>query len=480
MPHRPILLRLLLAPLLLLGAATATAQSVPSTLNTATTLGFERVRFGSGERLGLVGGSLLFEGGRNWWFGPAVYGAASGQRGGFFVGGLEVQQRIRLGPRSGVVLGLYAGGGGGGSSPVGGGLMLRPAVTLVQDLGGLQAGLSLSQVRFPSGDIRSNQLGLVLGWDGSFRATDPARAGRAPGLYGRTGLGMDHLLITAGRYAPRGGGASIGLIGARALRSVGDWHLGIESAAAAQGSAAGYMEILAEAGTGWPVTPRLNLGVRGALGLGGGGAVPVGGGVLAKLAVGGAYQLSPHLHLGAELGLVDALNGSFRAGTAQLWLAMALEPMSGDGRVVRYEWAPALQHNLRAQRKDGSRGTLDTIGLRLNRWVDGHWYLSAQAHSAYAGGAGAYSIGLVGAGVGTAPVAQGWQFGAELLVGAAGGGGVNTAGGAIVQGLGWAGYALSPDTMLRLGLGGVKSLKGDLSSPVLEVSWQRAFGLNGP
>ena len=57
---------------------------------------------------------------------------------------------------------------------------------------------------------------------------------------------------------------------------------------------------------------------------------------------------------------------------------------------------------------------------------------------------------------------------------------MNTAGGAIVQGLGWAGYALTPDTLVRLGLGGVKSLKGDLSSPVVEMSWQRAFGLNGP
>jgi hypothetical protein len=363
---------------------------------------------------------------------------------------------------------------------VGGGLMLRPAVTLVQDLGALQAGLSLSQVRFPSGDIRSTQLGLVLGWDGTFRAVAAARAGSTPGLYGRSGLGLDHLLITGGRYAPRGGGAAIGLIGARALRNLGSWHVGIESAAAAQGSAAGYMEILAEAGTGWPLSRHLNLGVRGALGLGGGGGVPVGGGVLGKLAVGAAYQLSPHLHLGAELGLVNALNGDFRAGTAQLWLAMALEPMNSEGRVVRYEWAPAWQHNLRAQRKDGSRGTLDTIGLRLNRWVDDRWYLTAQAHSAYSGGAGAYSIGLVGAGVGTAPVARGWQFGAEVLVGAAGGGGVNTAGGAIVQGLGWAGYALSPETMLRLGVGGVKSLQGELSSPVVEVSWQRAFGLNGP
>ena len=460
--------------------AASSAPSGVSNIDTSVTLGYERVRFGSGEHLGLAGGNLLFDAGGGWWWGPGVYGAATGQRGGFFVGGLEVQHRLRLGPSSELILGLYAGGGGGGSAPVGSGLMLRPAVTWMRDFGGLQAGLSLSSVRFPSGDIASNQLGLVLGWDGSFRSLPVSRVGGASDLHGRSGLGFDHLLITTGRYSPRGGGAAIDLIGARALRNLGDWHVGIESAAAARGLAAGYMEILAEAGVGWSVAPGLNLGVRGALGLGGGGALPVGSGVLGKVAFGGAWQVRDNLHLGMELGGVSALRGDFRAGTRQVWLAMALEPFGSTGRVVRYDWAPALQHTLRAQRKNGSRGSLDTIGLRLNRWMGEHWYLSAQAHSAFSGGAGAYSVGLVGAGLATAPLTRGWQFGGEVLVGAAGGGGVSTAGGAIVQGLAWAGFAPEQQSMWRLGLGGVKSLKGELSSPVLELSWQRAFGPNGP
>ena len=283
MPLHPVLRRLLVLAPLLLGAATAAAQAGLSSINTGITLGYERVRFGSGERLGLVGGSLLFEGGRNWWFGPAVYGAASGQRGGFFVGGLEVQHRIRLGERTGLALGLYAGGGGGGSSPVGGGLMLRPAVTLVQDLGGLQAGLSLSQVRFPSGDIRSTQLGLLLGWDGSFRSVDAARAGSAPGLYGRSGLGHGP---PAGHRGPlRPAGWRRGHRTDRRPRAARPGQLArghrIGRCRAGVGPR-GYMEILAEAGTGWPVTRHLNLGVRAGLGLGGGGAVPVGGGVLGQ------------------------------------------------------------------------------------------------------------------------------------------------------------------------------------------------------
>ena len=120
------------------------------------------------------------------------------------------------------------------------------------------------------------------------------------------------------------------------------------------------------------------------------------------------------------------------------------------------------------------------MGIKLNRQISEHAYLSAQAHSAYAGGAGAYSIGLVGAGVSTTPSAQRWQFGAELLAGAAGGGGVDTRGGAIAQTLAWAGRPVGPG-QLRVGVGGVRSLRGSggLSSPLLELSWSQAFGLSG-
>ena len=138
-----------------------------------------------------------------------------------------------------------------------------------------------------------------------------------------------------------------------------------------------------------------------------------------------------------------------------------------------------LQRQTRAQRNDGSTRALDTIGMKLNRYVNDHVYLSAQAHSAFAGGAGAYSIGLVGAGVATRP-AGGLRFGSELLLGAAGGGGVASGGGAIAQALAWAGWPVTRDSELRLGVGAVKALRGgELRSPVVELTWTRALGLGG-
>ncbi|HKW82337.1 MAG TPA: hypothetical protein VJN68_01180, partial [Burkholderiaceae bacterium] len=150
-------------------AATSTVRALPM----SATLGFESLRLPGREPLGLVGGSLLFEIDDGWWTGPAVYGAASGERGGFFVGGFEAQRRWQLAERLHVAAGLFVGGGGGGAAPVGGGLMLRPALALTRDFGGYRAGISWSDVRFPSGKIRSNQLGLVFAWQGEYRYAAP-------------------------------------------------------------------------------------------------------------------------------------------------------------------------------------------------------------------------------------------------------------------------------------------------------------------
>ena len=136
-----------------------------------------------------------------------------------------------------------------------------------------------------------------------------------------------------------------------------------------------------------------------------------------------------------------------------------------------------LQRQTRAQRNNGPTRALDTIGMKLNRFVSDHVYLSAQAHSAFAGGAGAYSIGLIGAGVATRQAGS-LRFGSELLVGAAGGAGVASGGGAIAQALAWAGWPVARDAELRFGLGAVKALRGgELRSPVVELTWTRAFGL---
>jgi hypothetical protein len=426
-----------------------------------------------------------------------------------------LQRRWKLGGGYGLNAGIFAGGGGGAAAPVGDGLMIRPALTLTRDLGGgKQAGVSLSTLRFAGSPIHSTQIGVNLAWDGDFRAMDASRTGGPIAVARASGLGLDRLAATAGFVKLIGNKPMrYGLIGARAEQFDGPWRVGIEAAAAAQGGAAGYMEILPTVAYELPLHPQLlpniHAGFRAALGLGGGGAVPTGGGVIGKVGTLLHWRGEQGWTAGVAVDLIAGTSSSFRGFGGQVWVAMPLEPrrqgwqLSTPGTVTRYEWIPTVQSELRAARKTGTASTaVTTIGLKLNRWFGDHLYATGQAHSAFAGGAGAYSIGLVGGGVATSARDRRWQAGAEVLVGAAGGGGISTAGGAIVQGLAWLGWSPRiPDALAlprrkpaegaaepadepthgqwRIGAGAMRSVNGGLRSPVVELSWRKAFGLNG-
>src|SRR5262249_43111762 len=145
------------------------------------------------ERMGLMGLTELLNVSGEWWAGPAVYGAVSGRRGGFFVPGAEGAWSHPFNDWMAVDAGGFAGGGGGGAAPVGGGpVVLRPHVDLVFRGAGFYTGPTYSKVWFPNGQINSNQFGWMLNVDSSFRYrpaeyTGPATDGSA------TGLGFDHV-----------------------------------------------------------------------------------------------------------------------------------------------------------------------------------------------------------------------------------------------------------------------------------------------
>lgn len=165
------------------------------------TLGFERLRLPDDEPVGLLGAAYVVELAPGWWLGPALYGAATGRRGGLFTWGAEGQRRWRLGDRCEAVAGVYVGGGGGAGVPVGGGLMLRPHVDLMLYLGGWATGISASQVRFPSGAIHSTQFGLLVTVPDKYAFTAPGHDGQSIEFTGAGGLGADRMQVTAGQRA---------------------------------------------------------------------------------------------------------------------------------------------------------------------------------------------------------------------------------------------------------------------------------------
>ncbi len=493
-------------------------------MDTALQARFDPIRLPGGERLGLLSASWLLQH-DGWWWGPTVSAAATGHRGGLFVLGGQVARRWAWrsdGPGVAIAddsdwleTSLVLGGGGGAAAPVGGGLMVLPALTWMHDWGGWQSGLSWSQVSFPSGAIRSRQLGLVLQWDGSWRRWPVSDLGQ-PAAWGqgllerRAGpsqpgvLGWQRVQVQAGWLYPRGEttqGPRVGMIGALAEHDRGDdlsWTL--ESHAAAHGGADGYMEILG--GAAWRLgLDRLvadgpdarrgpSLGLRAAVGLGGGGAVPTGGGLLAKAGVQGRWPLGwtwpwaagayLQLDAGGVVGQERHRARYLMAGLGWDWTA-ALQGQ--PGRVQGWRASASWQRQTSAARKSGQAAALDTIGFKLQPDDGAGCAPQVQAHSAYGGGAGAYSLGLVGLGCATAPGP--WQIGAEASVGAAGGGGVATYGGAVAQAQVWLAAEVSDTSSVQVGLGRLRSLKPGtdavpaLDTPVVDVSWRWRFGQVG-
>jgi hypothetical protein len=448
--------------------------------------GFENWRLPGDERMGMAHADVLFQVAPGWWLGPTVYGAASGQRGGFFVGGLAIQRPLAITPGLSLVPALAIGGGGGGGAPVGDGLMVRPSLSLQAPFGPWRVGLGVSEVVFPGTSIRSSQVGLVVEWQGQFVAEPLAAVGRRLSASGRSGLGFDRVELTAGRYSLQGNASSpqVDLVGMRLDRFGSGKTLlwGVEAAAAVNGSSAGYMEILAHGGTEVELADTLQVGARAALGIGGGGAVPTGGGAIGHLDATLRFTPLPGWHLGAAVGRVAGTSSAMRGTRAELTLGTDLEPdgLPGTpgrtGTARRVEWAGAWQQVQSVHRNDGTTESLQTIGLQLNWWLGPNGYLTGQAHSAFSGGAGAYSQGLLGAGIATAAPGKWAQVGVELLAGAGGGGGVQSLSGAMAQAMLWFGWMPWRDgAHARLAVGAETSRGGSLSR-VVALSWVVPFG----
>lgn len=453
-------------------------------------LGFEQTTLPGNEAMDMVGASYLIQFAPGFYFGPAAYGAITGGRGGFFTMGGEVAWRQNLVSKLDMEAGVYGGGGGGGgggNSSVGGGLMIRPHVDLLWDFGGYHAGISASNVRFPNGSINSNQIGLVFSAASDFSYYSPNHIGQQVDVQGRSGVGFDRVLITTGVYQQRldtTTSSSIGYVGARLEQFYSPaWYRGIEAAGAASGGAAGYAEFLGTLGAETPVwDDKLAIGARLAIGMGGGGAVPVGGGGLIKLGAYATVNLSRDTHLTLEGGYADAPDGDFRATYGSVDFVWDLDHPYASARqatIVGNEWVIGTEHYFAAAHKDGSKRDLDAVSIKLNRYLTDAIYLTGQAHSAYGGDAGAYSVGLVGAGCRTRKFPHGLAAGAELLVGAAGGGSIDTSGGAVIQPMVYLVMDLTEAVALRLGAGRIKSLKGSLDSNIVDMSVSFAFGTVG-
>ena len=453
-------------------------------------LGFESIKLPAGQSMGMVGTTYLIEALPGIYLGPAGYGAISGQHGGFFTAGGEIDWQKTLVSRLSFQTGLYAGGGGGGgswSNLWGGGLMLRPHADLLWDFGGIKAGITASRVSFSQGgNVHSNQLGVTLAVDTNFNYTSPGYVAHQSDITGRQGFGFDRVIATAGSYFPVSGANKndgtplpnhIAYAGTRLEQFINpNLYWGIEGAGAASGGVAGYAEFLSTFGIEKKIFTNTTIGSRVSLGMGGGGGVSVGGGFLAKAATYLTYDLTDALHLNVEGGYAAAPDGNFRAGFASGNVVLDLDhPFKAREapRTTENEFIVGSARYFNAKPKLSDDHSIDLVTIQLNRYLSDSLYLTGQLYSAYNGNAGSYAAGLLGVGCRSAPVLTNLVVGAEMLMGVAA---VHAGGNTVVQPMAFVEYKWTKELGLNVSAGQVRSWSGELNTTVLNVGLSFDYG----
>lgn len=399
------------------------------------------------------------------------WGALTGERGGFITMGLDGGWRIPIAEHLGLDMGLWVGGGGAGRASVGGGLMLRGHSGLSWETSHGTYNLEYARVRFPNGAIDTQEVAFTAAFPFHMPAWNAQRAETLspPNLLHFRELSV---MLTAQRYSPTESVRALSGqldrdqldLGGIELRLALGKHafVVLDSAAAARGKADGYMDVFM--GLGYSANLTSSGGLRGvvklAAGPAGGGNLDVGGGTAIKGTVGFDVIVGQDGLLSVSGGFVTTPSASFKARVLQIEAGrrFTFGAPSGPAPPSDWRWSwtgwafrPSFLRMAAAQRRGGIEPLpIDLVGLHFSHDLSAGFETVGQGNFATAGKAGGFAQGLVGlAWRSPALLGAGPRLRIQGLIGASGGGGVDTSGGLVTQ----------PSAGLEQDLGGGWSLQ---------------------
>ena len=464
---------------------------------------FDELSLPGNEKMGFVGGGLLYEIKPNFFVGPEAFGAASGNRGGFITLGMSADRAFPINEDMSVETGLHigAGGGRGGLQLSGGGLMYRGNVGLSIKTGyNGHIGLGVSRYKFPNGYIDSTQPYI------SYRYGFNAMHGRGwtdltESKYGVVSNLKEREFSTVIRtyavpgHVRRDNGTpqhkSLGLLGIEFSNYVRrDSFVKLEANGAMQGQSNGYMQILAGGGQRFRLTDSIELKLGIAAGVAGGGGVATGGGVIFDAQAGIKLNLSEKLFTELALGEVRASDGEFESDAVSLKVGyrfgnplklpndeLADAVRGFDQSNFRFRFSNQTYLNSDTNWRNHSQNlNIDNLGVQLDYFLNNTAYFSGQGFAAYRGKAGAYMSGLIGVGF-HLPISEMLYIDFESLAGAAGGGGTNVGNGFVTQFNTQLGVNFNERDSIALGLGHIVATDGDFRANVVSLSYIHKFNL---
>lgn len=402
-------------------------------------------------------------------FGQGIYSAALGDAGGAFFWGFEGVARIPLTDRFSLSFSGFLGGGGGAAQVNGDGTMVRASAALDYRVSrAWDAQITASWVRIAGAPIDGPAFGVGLRYrlDGE----GPSDGGTGALDFAALSMHVTHMVAPSSTRSRNGGAQpAVSLVGVRAHRDLNARTRLVFSAAGAARGAQGYMQIMAEARRIFPMR-RLSFFVEGGAGFGGGGNVDTGSGLLLSAAAGVTVPVTRRFNAELSLGALTAATGGFRAATVSLNMVRAFGRQREGAGTNGERWAfsagfSAQQVGANYFAVPGNPASLVIMQeSSLDYFVGQRLYLTGAAQTTMAGGVAGYAIGSVGAGY-EIPVSDRWSLSLEGFIGAAGGGGVNTAGGIIGGVRAELDYHVTDTWRLSMALGQMTTLRGNGMSP---------------
>lgn len=428
-------------------------------------LSYETLKMKSEKDIGMVGigaDLFIFDKAPNLYVTLNSYSALTGERPGLisFGMGIGYVQPLFNSPFS-LDAGVFVGGGGGGGAPDGGGLITRGHLNLAYNFKSFSIFAGYSRLDFPTGDMGGNNLNFGITLNSFF---DTAR--RLPessdtfGLndkmnqsrFRMTLMGTRYMRFDEGPFAPGSNkkAKDIQLVGVEIDKFLNEnFYAALKLSGAITGGVDGYMSYLVGLGfeqTLWTKSLTLDAQLLG--GPSGGGGIDSGGGATLQGSLGLRAYLGNGFELKASAGQSYAPAGNFSGTFLEFGLSKNfnfISPQNKDENPYSLKPGEKLHgFGLEAMNRtyftpnglDKNNNAYDEffnlIGFRVSKDLNKSFRALGSTYWAYQGSYGAYAEGWLGLQY-YYPFAEGWEAQAQLLGGAAGGGGIDLGSGLSFQ-----------------------------------------------
>jgi hypothetical protein len=429
--------------------------------------------------------------------GIGLYGAVSGERGGFFTLGINAGYKKYLNDKLYIDSGFHFGGGGGANAPDGGGAFILPHVNLGYTFNNFTVHGGWSYVNFfDDGLIKGNQLNVAIEIPVEFKYSK----------YKKSEINFSSEALNNSTWKQETKKTSFlvhfnnlkvkseGSLKGKTIRLAGfefanyltnNWFAFLKVDGSYSGIRAGYMNVLLGAGYQLSFNKnKTNVIAKFGIGAGGGGGVDSQGGFLLYPDISIEQQLFSDIYISLNTGSLLTPNQFFSTSNFGVGVKYYLERNGtfSDKKkfdigkfkdveiIVKQDWY------FDAKRMTNPTEDLHQISLQINLALNKNLFLAGQTSFANFGNAGAYAEGLVGAGLKTTNSSRTkTTFFTQILIGGAGGGNVSTGEGLIIKPSLGASYKINSILSLRSALGYVKAKGGELSNPFINFGLKYNF-----